>query len=66
MSYARQYTATYDDGHDYGSFIYRSEHRNGSKANLEDAYKEFEKHHGYARRRQIEITNTYLNAREFF
>lgn len=35
----RKYLAMLDNGHDYTSIEYYSEHRNGSKANLEDCKK---------------------------
>ena len=55
----RRYTACYDDGHDYGSFTFWSEHRAGSKANKEDAMKQFIRTYGYARSTWITITQTY-------
>lgn len=36
----RKYLAMLDNGHDYTSIEYYSEHRNGSKANLEDCKRE--------------------------
>ena len=33
----RKYMAIIDNGHDTSEVFYESEHRNGSKANLEDA-----------------------------
>ena len=43
----RMYTATWDDGHDYGEFDYYSEHRAKSKANMQDAYETMWKKYGY-------------------
>lgn len=56
----RKYRAFWDDGHDYGDFEFYSKHRAGSKANLEDAYNEYRKKHGYSRYKAIEITSIYL------
>ena len=33
----RHYIAHTDAGHDYGAFVYASDHRAGSRANYEDA-----------------------------
>lgn len=54
----RLYRGFWDDGHDYGEFDYYSTHRNNSKENLEDAYREYQKRHG--RSHKIKITRTYL------
>lgn len=51
----RYYIAMYDDGHDYGSFTFSSEHRAGSKANMEDARNHVLRVLGYRRASQIEI-----------
>ena len=42
----RQYTAHADTGRDYIYFQFYSEHRAGSKANKEDARREYKKRHG--------------------
>lgn len=54
----RKYLATYDDGHDYGSFEYTSEHRSGSKANKADALAAYHKMYGF---REIRIIHTELD-----
>ena len=54
------YRAIYDDGHDFGEIEYWSEHRNNSKANLEDAKKELIKKFGWNRAKYLIITQTYL------
>lgn len=56
----RKYRLIYDDGHDYGEIEYWSEHRNNSKANLEDAKKELARRYGWHRANQLTITQTYL------
>ena len=56
----RLYRASWDDGHDYGEFEFYSTHRAGSKANLEDAYREYRLSYGRSRRSSIEITSVYL------
>ncbi len=42
----RKYLASTDNGHDYSSFEFYSEHRAGSKANLEDAKAEMRRKFG--------------------
>ena len=54
----RKYLAIWDDGHDTGSFYFYSEHRAKSKANLEDAYKEYRRKHGNSHK--IKIVKIYL------
>ena len=51
----RRYLAVYDDGHDYGEFFFYSSHRNGSKANMEDAKNTFARKYGWKRARQVTI-----------
>jgi len=43
----RKYEAYADNGRDYFTFEFYSEHRAGSKANIEDAQKEYKKKHGH-------------------
>ena len=57
---SRKYTAYWDDGHDRGEFEFYSDHRANSKANLDDAQREYRSRHGYARFKQIEIMRTVL------
>lgn len=52
----RTYEAYADNGRDYFTFTYESEHRNNSKANREDAMKHWHRHHGY--KSKIEIIST--------
>ena len=54
----RKYLADYDDGHDFGTFEFYSEHRANSKANIEDAKSEARKRYGHARAARIEILST--------
>lgn len=56
----RKYIGFWDDGHDRGEIEFYSDHRANSKANLEDARREYRLKHGYARSRQIEIKETVL------
>lgn len=56
----RQYLAQYDDGHDYGSFTYWSEHRNKSEANRRDAMLESHKKYGWKRACNMRIISTSL------
>lgn len=44
----RKYIATFDTGTDFTCVEYRSEHRNGSKANVADARHEARRKHGRA------------------
>lgn len=44
----RKYIATFDTGTDFTCVEYRSEHRNGSKANAADARHEARRKHGRA------------------
>ena len=46
----------YDDGHDYGSFTFKSAYRAGSKANKEDAWSAAVRILGFNRTMQIKIT----------
>lgn len=39
----RTYIATCDNGHDYFSLEYKSEHKNNSKANMQDAINQLRK-----------------------
>lgn len=57
----REYIAYTDDGHDFGEFLFNSEHRANSKANKEDARKEAIRKYGYRRTMQLRITKTELN-----
>ena len=52
----RRYLAMYDDGHDYGSFTFKSAYRAGSKANKEDAWSAAVRILGFNRTMQIKIT----------
>ena len=56
----KKYLAMLDNGHDYTSIEYYSEHRNGSKANLEDCKKEMVKRWGYKAAQSYKITSTEL------
>lgn len=58
MKRMRKYLAVYDDGHDFGEFEYYSGHRANSKANLEDAIKEYKRVYGFRRAQRIEIVST--------
>jgi len=51
----RKYLASTDDGHDYSSFEFYSEHRAGSKANMEDAKAEAQRKYGH-RAKYLRIT----------
>lgn len=53
----RNYLCSCDDGHDYFSFEFKSNHRAGSKANEEDAKKYYRKHYG---RRNFKIVSIAL------
>ena len=52
----RRYLAMYDDGHDHGSFTFKSEYRAGSRANKEDAWSAAVRILGFNRTMQIKIT----------
>lgn len=52
----RQYTATWDNGHEYGEFDFYSEYRANSKANIKDAKEESRRKYGYEKT----ITSTRL------
>lgn len=54
----RQYTACCDDGHDYFSFEYYSNHKANSKANEEDARNYYKNQHG---NRNYKILNVNYN-----
>ncbi len=58
----RKYLANTDDGHDYSSFEFYSEHRATSKANLEDAKAEARRKYG---RRAQYMTITSVTRYEF-
>lgn len=60
MQRNRRYEAFYDDGHDYGSFRFWSDHRANSKPNFEDAEAEAKILFGYRRASQMTITSTQL------
>lgn len=55
----RKYIAIYDTGHDTGDFEFYSEHRAGSKANLEDAESKMRNLYGRSARNK-EIIDIYL------
>lgn len=55
----RQYSAYADNGRDYISFEFYSEHRANSKANFEDAIKYYKRQHG--RNMKIKIISTTYN-----
>lgn len=57
----REYIAFYDDGHDFGGFLFYSEHRAGSEANKEDARAAAIKMYGHNRAQRIKILRTELN-----
>ena len=57
----RLYEAKADNGHDYLYFQFYSTHRAGSKANHEDARREYKRLHGYAPK----ILETYRTNEEF-
>ena len=57
----REYIAYTDDGHDFGEFLFDSEHRAGSKANKEDARQEAIRKYGYRGANQFRIIKTELN-----
>ena len=50
----RKYEAYADNGHDYFTFEFYSKHRANSKANIEDAKREYRHKHG----RSIKVINT--------
>lgn len=52
----RHYMAYADTGRDYVSFEFASEHRANSKANIEDAVREYRRKHGH----KIKVTGTLL------
>lgn len=52
----RTYTAFCDNGHDYFSFEFESEHRANSKANKEDAYYAGKRRLGWSRRFDVKST----------
>lgn len=58
----KKYLAIWDDGHDYGEFVFYSRHRANSKKNLEDAMNTYHKRYGYSHK--IKITNVYLERGE--
>ena len=58
MKKQRKYLALYDDGHNFGEFEYYSDSRLNSKANLEDAKREFNRKYGFRRAQRVEIVST--------
>lgn len=54
----RYYVAFWDDGHDFGEFEFCSSHKANSKANIEDAYREYHQRYGYSHK--VKITSTQL------
>ena len=56
----KKYLAMLDNGHDFTSIEYYSEHKNGSKANMEDCKKEIVKKWGYKAAQSYKITSTEL------
>ena len=57
----REYIAFYDDGHDFGEFLFYSEHRAGSEANKKDARAAAIKAYGYNRAQRMKILRAELN-----
>ncbi len=55
----RQYIAMFDNGHDRISVIYRSSHRNYSRANREDAYSAYYKQFGFRHTPKLISTSRY-------
>lgn len=56
----KRYEAFYDDGHDFGSFQFWSEHRANSKPNFKDAEEEAKNLFGYNRASRMKITSTQI------
>ena len=56
----RYYTMVIDDGHDIAYVVYQSEHRNGSKANLEDARDTLNRKYGWREAKHWRIIDTRL------
>ena len=56
--YVAYYFASWDDGHDVGSFYFYSTHRANSKPNIEDAIRAYREEFG--RWHMVEITETRL------
>lgn len=56
----RRYLASYDEGYDYGTFEFWSDHRANSKANLADAKRKAISTYGYVRAKRMEIFKTEL------
>lgn len=52
----RHYMAWVDTGRDYIEFEFTSTHRAGSKANFEDAKRQYKRRHGH----NVTIQQTYL------
>lgn len=59
----RNYIMKIDDGHDFAYVVYQSEHRNGSKANLEDARCALCRKYGWKEARNWRILDTHLTDR---
>lgn len=55
----RKYRAFWNNGHDTGEFEFWSNHRAGSKANLKDAYRQYQKKYSYSKNSTIKITDIY-------
>lgn len=56
MRRERWYEASADNGRDYFTFEFKSEHRANSKANKEDANREYKRSHGHG----VKILSTQL------
>ncbi len=56
----RKYIATLDDGHDYLSIEFSSEHKAGSKANKDDCKQTMIKRWGYKEAQRWKIMNVTL------
>lgn len=55
----KKYIATFDDGHDYITVQYKSLHRNGSRANREDALRAYRRQNGWSRAVTLKSTVKY-------
>lgn len=56
----RTYIAIYDNGHDWGEFVFESEHRANSKANFADAEAACRRRFGGRFARNTKIVKTQL------
>lgn len=56
----RKYIAIYDNGHDWGEFVFESKHRANSKANLADAEAAYRRRFGARFARNTRIVKTQL------